>query len=118
VTLDAWADQPGFDLCVALSRRNAGGEVLQLCTGVARWRGDSCLRAEPRQVQLQPLLATLQPGDQLRLAIGLSAWPQIAVNPGSGALPQGGSSAAHREITVQLQLGGAQLCIEAMVGAN
>ena len=118
LSLEAWADQPGFDLCVALSRLNGSGEVLQLCTGVARWLGQGCLRAGQRQVRLQPLLASLQRGEQLRLSIGLAAWPQIAVNPGTGALPLGASGPYHREITVQLQLSGASLCIEPMVGAN
>ena len=116
--LEAAADQPGFDLCVSLSRLNNSGEVLQLSTGVARWLGVSCLQQRQRQVRLQPLLATLQRGEQLRLSIGLAAWPQIAVNPGTGAMPQGGSGPDHREITVQLQLDDASLCIKPMVGAN
>jgi predicted acyl esterase len=69
-------------------------------------------------VRLQPLLATLQPGDRLRLSIGLAAWPQVAVNPGSGALPLAGPGPEHRIISVQLDLTGGSLCIEAMVRAN
>ena len=116
--LRAAADQPGFDLCVALSRVCATGDVMQLCTGVARHLGESCLSLLERKVALQPLLASLQPGDRLRLSIGLAAWPQIAVNPGTGAMPQGGPGSEHQQITVRLELAGASLCIKPMIGAN
>ena len=118
LTITAGADQPGFDLCVALSNLGAGGEVQQLCTGVARFLGEDCKALRTRRVSLQPLLATLNKGDRLRLSIGLAAWPQIAVNPGTGTLPSGGPGPEHREISVTLQLGDANLCIQPMVGAN
>ena len=116
--VQAGADQPGFDLCVALSRLTADGAVHQLSTGVARFRGEHCRQLQPRCVRLQPLLASLQPGDRLRLSIGLAAWPQVAVNPGNGALPLAGPGPEHRIISVQLGLAGGSLCIEAMVRAN
>ncbi|MFM8966445.1 MAG: CocE/NonD family hydrolase C-terminal non-catalytic domain-containing protein, partial [Vulcanococcus sp.] len=118
LTITAGADQPGFDLCLALSRLDGGGEVQQLCTGVARFLGEDGQAMRPRRVALQPLLATLEKGDRLRLSIGLAAWPQIAVNPGTGAMPSGGPGPQHREISVTLQLGDANLCIQPMVGAN
>ena len=118
LTIAAAADQPGFDPCLALSRLTTSGEVQQLCTGVARFLGEDCQVMRPRRVAMQPLLATLSKGDRLRLSIGLAAWPQIAVNPGSGALPCGGPGPEHREISVTLQLAGANLCIQPMVGAN
>jgi predicted acyl esterase len=118
LTISAAADQPGFDLCVALARVTPSGEAHQLSTGVARFLGENCRQQQPRQVRLQPLLASLAPGERLRLSIGLAAWPQIAVNPGSGAPPLGGTTHAHRVISVQLQLAEASLCMEPMVGAN
>ena len=118
LTISAAADQPGFDLCVALARVTPSGEAHQLSTGVARFLGEGCRQQQPRQVRLQPLLASLAPGERLRVSIGLAAWPQIAVNPGSGAPPQGGTSHAHRVISVQLELAEASLCMEPMVGAN
>jgi predicted acyl esterase len=69
-------------------------------------------------VELQPLLLTLQPGDKLRLSIGLAAWPQIAVNPGDGSLPRGPAGPQHRVISVTLQLRAGNLSIQPMVGAN
>lgn len=110
LTLRAMADQPGFDLCVALSVVNAAGSsVLQLATGVARFTGPSCLQQRLCQVQLQPLCTHLQPGETLRLSIAAAAWPQIAVNPGNGKPPWGGPSAFHRIITVSLVLADARL---------
>ena len=116
--LQAGADQPGFDLCAALSVLKADGSVLQCSTGVARWLGESAQAMAPRTVQLQPLLLSLQPGERLRLSIGLAAWPQIAVNPGDGSMPQGGAGPQHRVISVTIQLAQAHLGIKPMVGAN
>lgn len=116
--LEAAADQPGFDLCAALSVLKADGSVLQCSTGVARWLGESARAMAPRVVQLQPLLLSLQPGERLRLSIGLAAWPQIAVNPGDGSRPQGGAGPQHRVISVTIHLAQALLGIKPMVGAN
>ncbi len=116
--LSAAADQPGFDLCVALSVLKANGAVLQCSSGVVRQRGEGCLQQTSRRVALQPLLLTLQPGERLRLSIGLAAWPQIAVNPGDGSLPRGPASAESRVISVTLSLEGASFSIEPMIGAN
>ena len=114
--LDGRADQPGFDLCGALSLVKADGRVLQLSTGVGRWLGEGCLELGRRRLSLQPLLVTLQPGERLRLSIGAAAWPQIAVNPGTGAPPWGPAGAEHRVITLAFQLDQAQLRLEPMVG--
>lgn len=116
--LCALADQPGFDLCVALSRLTPDGRVQQLSTGVGRWLGEGCTAALQRRVALQPLYACLQAGDRLRVSIGLAAWPQIAVNPGDGSRPLGPVGPGHRVITVQLELVGASLSIQPMVGSN
>ena len=118
LVLDAVADQCGFDLCVALSVVMADAAVRQLSTGVARFLGEGCGVLQRRRVVLQPLLATLEPGSSLRLSIALAAWPQIAVNPGTGAMPRGGSSPDHQVITVALQLAGSSLSMNPMVGAN
>ena len=116
--LHAAADQPGFDLCLALSIVTPDGQVRQLSTGVARYRGEDCQRMERRQVALQPLLTDLPAGCRLRLSIGLAAWPQIAVNPGDGSLPEGSAGARHRVISVTLQLADSCFSIRPMAGAN
>ena len=116
--LEAAADQPGFDLCAALSVLTIDGRVQQCSTGISRWLGEGCQAMAPRTVQFQPLLLTLQPGERLRPSIGLAAWPQIAVNPGDGSIPLGPSGPQHRVITVAMELANAQLRIKPMVGAN
>ena len=119
------ADQPGFDLCGALSvvKKAPSGpqgsvqndQVQQLCTGVARFLGSGCLRSETRRVQFQPVMANLQAGDRIRLSLAASAWPQIALNPGDGSMPLGGPSPKHRVITLSLELATSQLRLEPIV---
>ncbi|WP_369795473.1 CocE/NonD family hydrolase C-terminal non-catalytic domain-containing protein [Synechococcus sp. GFB01] len=110
VELVVMADQPGFDLCLALSAVSpCGRRVQQLCTGVARQLGGDCLEPRRRQVSLQPLWTRLWPGERLRLSIAAAAWPQIAVNPGSGEPAWGGPSAGHRVITLSIRLADARL---------
>ena len=106
------ADQPGFDLCAALVRVEPQGAAQQLCTGVSRQLGDGCLRPGWRQVVLQPLLLHLRAGERLRLALAAAAWPQVAVNPGSGEPPWGGSGPEHRVITLELHGAGAELNLD------
>tara|TARA_Y100000739_G_C20389234_1_gene364806 strand:+ start:436 stop:675 length:240 start_codon:yes stop_codon:yes gene_type:complete len=55
-------------------------------------------------VQLQPLLATLDAGDQLRVSIAAAAWPAIGVNPGNNTTPAGAPSPQHRVVTLTLHL--------------
>ena len=119
------ADQPGFDLCGALSvvKKAPSGpqgsvqndQVQQLCTCVARFLGSGCLRSETRRVQFQPVMANLQAGDRIRLSLAASAWPQIALNPGDGSMPLGGPSPKHRVITLSLELATSQLRLEPIV---
>jgi putative CocE/NonD family hydrolase len=116
------ADQPSFDLCGALSLlpRNSA-EVRQLTTGVGRFESSPGAGAS-LDLQLQPLRASLEAGDRLRLSLAGSAWPQIAVNPGDGTLPTGATGPRHRVITLMLDLTGADLAIlpllDGEVGAN
>ena len=108
--LVGFADQPGFDLCVALSRLPAESEaVQQLSTGVLRTIGQSALSPRPLTLELQALHATLNPGDRLRLSIAGAAWPAIAVNPGDPEVPCGAPNADCRVISIVLQLESAQL---------
>jgi len=104
------ADQPGFDLCVALSLLPAmSSNVRQLSTGFARILGPHAQEARRRQVVLQPLAVELGSGDRLRLSIAGAAWPAIAVNPGDGSRPWGAAGPNHRVITLTLALQGSLL---------
>lgn len=116
--LEAAADQPGFDLCAALSVCHRDGRVEQLSTGFARFLGAEAQLNQRRSLALQPLLVKLEAGCSLRLSIALAAWPHIAVNPGDGSQPRSSVGADHRIITVTLKLGDAALSILPMVGAN
>ena len=110
------ADQPGFDLCVALSLLPAASrKVRQLSTGFARVLGPHALEARRRRVDLQPLAVELGSGDRLRLSIAGAAWPAIAVNPGDGSQPWGGAGPTHRVITLTLALQGSLLRFEPLL---
>lgn len=104
------ADQPGFDLCAALSVVSAETRLSrQLCTGALRVVGPEAQDSLVRWVELQPLAATLQAGERLRLSLAAAAWPHLAVNAGDGLQPRSGPSAFHRLITLTLELAGARL---------
>ena len=76
------SDQNNFDLCGAISVLRADqSEVLQLCTGMLRMSSEDRQQPLPRSLAFQPLLASLQQGDRLRLSLAGSAWPQISCNP-------------------------------------
>ena len=113
------ADQPSFDLCAALSEVSAdGGSVRQLSTGLARFGPMAAAGDGPRTVALQPLATLVAAGRRLRLSLAGAAWPQIAVNPGDGSLPAGGSGSGHRVISLTLELAGAHLGLEPLIRAN
>ncbi|WP_245552560.1 CocE/NonD family hydrolase [Cyanobium gracile] len=119
--LQLWvsADQPSFDLCAALSEVSAdGGSVRQLSTGLARFGPPSAPADAPRTLTLQPLATLVAAGQRLRLSLAAAAWPQIAVNPGDGSLPAGGSGSRHRVISLTLELAGAHLGLEPLIRAN
>ena len=110
------ADQPGFDLCVALSLLpTASCDVRQLSTGFARILGPHAQEARRRRVDLQPLAVELGSGDRLRLSIAGAAWPAIAVNPGDGSQPWGAAGPNHRVITLTLALHGSLLRFEPLL---
>lgn len=113
------ADQPSFDLCAAVSEVSPDGSaVRQLSTGLARF-GPTTLAGEgPCTVALQPLATLVEAGQRLRLSLAAAAWPQIAVNPGDGSLPAGGSGSGHRVISLTLELEGAHLGLEPLIRAN
>ncbi|BEV35665.1 CocE/NonD family hydrolase [Synechococcus sp. M16CYN] len=110
LSLNVEADNPGFDLCVGLSRCPAGINVVeQLSTGHLRVLGDKACTCAKYIVQFQPLLASLEIGDRLRVSIAAAAWPAIGVNPGHRGVPCGPTSAQHRVVTLILHLTGSKL---------
>ena len=116
--LTAWADQPGFDLWACLSVLQRDGAVRQLASGGLRQLGEVARAGRERQLALQPLDATLEAGDCLRLSLAPAAWPAFAVNPGDGSLPLGGVGSEHRVVTIELDLKGSRFWLEPLFGAN
>lgn len=116
--LEVSADQPGFDLCASLSLLSRDGRVLQLACGYGRFLGDGCRQRRWRRLRLQPLRASLQPGERLRLSLAAAAWPQLAVNPGDGSLPRGAVGPQHRVISLQLHLDTSRFWLMPLFGAN
>ena len=113
------ADQDGFDLCAALSLlKGEGDAVLQIATGVVRFRGEGCRACVRRRLTLQPLALRLVEGDRLRLSLAAAAWPQIAVNPGDGSLPLEAPGPRHRVIGLDLRLAGSRLWLTPLTGAD
>jgi putative CocE/NonD family hydrolase len=113
------ADSPCFDLCGALSQVSAdGSSVRQLCTGMARFGPGADPLEGLRTLLFQPFAGQLQAGQRLRLSLAAAAWPQIAVNPGDGRLPAGGSGPDHRVISLSLDLEASRLSLVPLVRAN
>ena len=112
LTLEAYADQPGFDLCVALSRLPSEATTAeQLSTGIRRVLGQESLQKSQRTVALQTVCVTLNPGDRLRLSIAAAAWPAVGVNSGSPSIPSGAPTPHHRVVTMTLELGDSELTL-------
>lgn len=119
VMVEVEADQPGFDLCGALSvLREGPSPVEQLSTGVARFLGPECRQLRMRRLEFQPLLASLHPGDRLRLSIAAAAWPQISVNPGTGSSSPAAPDIGHRVISLRFVLAGGRLFLEPMASGT
>ena len=82
--IEAFAEQKGFDLCIALSIVNLTQKtVSQLSTGFLRVFGEKSLKNSPKKIKLQPILANFPIGTCLRISVSCSAWPAIAINPGN-----------------------------------
>ncbi|MFO7629982.1 MAG: CocE/NonD family hydrolase C-terminal non-catalytic domain-containing protein [Prochlorococcaceae cyanobacterium] len=120
--LNVGADQPSFDLCGALSLLEPSGQVQQLSTGVLRLPAASgqAPQSQTRRCRLvfQPLCHSLHAGQRLRLSLAAAAWPQVAVNGGSGELPQTGADPSHRVISLTLELDGSRMQLEPLVSAK
>ncbi len=105
LVLKVQSDQPSYDLCVALSIVEAKKQkVTQISTGVTRIKGNDALKLRFQEVVLQPLLAELEPGNQLRVSIAGSAWPAIGVNPGHERNPIGAPAPHCLVVTISLDL--------------
>ncbi len=113
------ADQPGFDLCVALSATNQDqSQIEQLSTGVLRLQGDSAMQPLSRKVVLQPLFADLQPGQHLRISLAGAAWPAIGINPGIEQHRCGAPEPHFQAVTLIFELEGSKLQLMPLNSGN
>ncbi len=104
------SDQPGFDLCAALSViRKGSHRTEQLTSGVLRVQGETALKPLNHRLIFQPLLAELISGDRLRLSLAGSCWPAIGINPGHDLAISGPPSADCRVITLTMDLADSSL---------
>ncbi|MDX2104415.1 MAG: CocE/NonD family hydrolase [Alphaproteobacteria bacterium] len=93
--LNLAVDQPSFDVSAVLSRVTPDGRAWTLTEGYRRcWSGTG-----PVTVRLRPTLATLQPGERLRLSLAAAAFPAYPVNDGTGA---NATATSARVITLSL----------------
>ncbi len=113
------ADQTSFDICVALSIVNKKNEeVNQLSTGFLRISVEEAFTKISRKIFLQPLVASIRAGEQLRISIAGAAWPAIGVNPGKKNIPIGPPSANCKETTLTFHLAGSFLKINKFSCSN
>ncbi|WP_320676532.1 CocE/NonD family hydrolase [Prochlorococcus sp. MIT 1300] len=115
----ASSDQESFDLAVGLSVVNKNGNnVKQLSTGVLRIIGKCSTELQLRKVLLQPLLADIRPGEQLRISIAGSAWPAIGINPGDTRFEPGPPGPQCNVTTIQLLLSESKLLFTPLISAQ
>ena len=115
--LEVFADQKGFDLCIALSIIDQSQKsVTQLSTGVLRVLGDSALRPLSRKIELFPLLADFKKGTSIRISIAGAAWPAIGINPGQTIQPCESPGPNCLITTIYLKLKNSRLRISPLIG--
>lgn len=91
------ADCPSHDIFVALSLVGPDGRARCLTQGVLRVTDPAS--PDPRQIDLEPTLATVPLGTMIRLSLQAAAFPAFAVNPGTGLRPED-AAAADASITM------------------
>tara|TARA_Y100001968_G_scaffold333809_1_gene399739 strand:- start:3854 stop:5326 length:1473 start_codon:yes stop_codon:yes gene_type:complete len=112
----AFADQEGFDLCVAMSILNKERtSAKQLSTGVLRVSGEEAKEPFLRKICLYPLLADFREGESLRISIAGAAWPAIGINPGNQAHPCRAPDANCLVTTISLKLSDSKLRISPLI---
>tara|TARA_Y100001968_G_C19427202_1_gene755025 strand:- start:812 stop:2428 length:1617 start_codon:yes stop_codon:yes gene_type:complete len=114
--IEASADQPGFDLCIALSIvEETQQEIIQLSTGFLRIVGEKSLEVSSRKIKLQPILADFTKGSCLRISISGSAWPAIAINPGDSRNQCQGPSPNCQVTTISLNISKSKLYFSPLI---
>ena len=87
----------------------------QISTGVLRITNYEKNRKSNRKIRLQPVLATMNKGDRLRISISGSGWPAIGINPGQSQYLCEGPSPHCLVTTISLLLSNSKLEFESLI---
>jgi hypothetical protein len=119
INLETKCDREGFDLFIALSiiPGNIDNVATQLSTGVLRVTNNKIDRKSDREIRLQPILATLNLGDRLRISISGSGWPAIGINPGQSQYLCEGPSPHCLVTTISLLLENSKLEFKSLISS-
>ena len=119
LNLETKSDREGFDLFIALSRIPGNSENIstQLSTGVLRITNNEIDKKNEREIRLQPMLATLNTGDRLRISISGSGWPAIGINSGKSKYLCEGPSPHCLVTTISLLLSESKLKLESLISS-
>jgi len=117
--LETKCDREGFDLFIALSiiPKERENVVTQLSTGVLRITNNDSEKKLGREIKLQPILATLNLGDRLRISISGSGWPAIGINPGQSQYLCEGPSPHCLVTTISLLLNNSKLEFKSLISS-
>ncbi len=115
--LETKCDREGFDLFVALSiiPKDIDNYVNQISTGVLRITNCEKGTKKDKKISLQPILATVNEGDRLRISISGSGWPAIGINPGKNSYICQGPSPHCLVTTISLLLKHSKLEFKALI---
>tara|TARA_B100000579_G_scaffold258915_1_gene213256 strand:+ start:1649 stop:2617 length:969 start_codon:yes stop_codon:yes gene_type:complete len=117
--LETKCDMECFDLFVALSiiPSEIKNTATQLSTGVLRIDNFDKDRKAGRNIRLQPLLATFNQGDRLRISISGSGWPAIGINPGQNQYLCESAGPHCKVTTISLLLSNSKLKFESLISS-
>ena len=117
--LETKCDRKCFDLCVALSIIPSGLDDIatQLSTGFLRISDFEINKKKTSEIKLQPLLATFNEGDRLRISVSGSSWPAIGINPGESQFLCEGPTPNCLVTTISLLLRNSKLKFKSLISS-
>ena len=119
LSLQVRCDMESFDLFIALSilPGEKANLASQVSTGVLRITNNEVDKKNSREIRLQPMLATINAGDRLRISISGSGWPAIGINPGQSKYLCEGPSPHCLVTTISLLLSNSKLKFESLISS-
>ena len=119
INFEAKCDKEGFDLFIALSiiPKEIDNIATQISTGVLRIDNRKKNSKNEIKIRLQPILATLNSGDCLRISISGSGWPAVGINPGQRQYLCEGPSPHCLVTTISLLLSKSKLEFKSLISS-